>query len=267
MPDDSRVPLAEAALKSRLQQQRPNNGRQKADLDRLRAEQDRARPNRPERAPESEMELAFERVIATFGEPPAANDASATGSEGAPAPASKDPEKRPPSKRRHRHGRRRLDLTALPVVAIPVDPDEVRAAGGVGFVRVGDETAERIAFKPAQYVRLRIVRRKYVPADRPRVDEPADKPPVLVAPPPPRRATVQTWFALLGPSGGAIVHRSVTSASTIAGGTQSFHGTAITGSSCRGAPTTSAWLDAIRMAVGQPSKCAARSARYRSIFR
>jgi transposase len=158
---------------------------QKADIDRLRAEQERAQPNRPERAPESEMQLAFERVVATFGDLPAANDATAAaGSEGAPVPAGKDAEtqEQPPGKRRHRHGRRRLDVTALPVEIIHVDPDEVREAGGAGFVHIGDDTAERIAFKPAQYIRLRIVRRKYVPAETARRDEGADKPSVLVAP-------------------------------------------------------------------------------------
>jgi hypothetical protein len=48
---------------------------QKADLDRLRAQQERSRPNRPERAPSNEMQLALERVVATFGDTQAANDA------------------------------------------------------------------------------------------------------------------------------------------------------------------------------------------------
>jgi transposase len=146
---------------------------QKADLDRLRAEQERARPNRPERAPSNEMQLALERVVATFGDAQAANDTPSPALPATPdagtAPASSaegsEPKGGPPDKKRHPHGRRRLDLTNLPVEIIKVDPDEVRATGGEGFEHIGDEVSERIAFKPAQYVRLRLVRRKFVPID------------------------------------------------------------------------------------------------------
>ena len=146
---------------------------QKADLDRLRAEQERARPNRPERAPSNEMQLALERVVATFGDAQAANDtpppAPSATPDAATAPASSaegsEPKGGLPDKKRHRHGRRRLDLTNLPVEIIKVDPDEVRATDGEGFKHIGDEISERIAFKPAQYIRLRLVRRKFVPID------------------------------------------------------------------------------------------------------
>ena len=146
---------------------------QKADLDRLRAEQERARPNRPERAPSNEMQLALERVVATFGDAQAANDtpppAPSATPDAATAPASSaegsEPKRALPDKKRHRHGRRRLDLTNLPVEIIKVDPDEVRATDGEGFKHIGDEISERIAFKPAQYIRLRLVRRKFVPID------------------------------------------------------------------------------------------------------
>lgn len=78
-------------------------------------------------------------------------------------------------------------MTNLPVETIHVDPDEVRVAGGRGFVCIGSDAAERIAFKPAQYVRLRIVRRKYVPAEQEaatpsQVDEAAEAKAVLIAP-------------------------------------------------------------------------------------
>jgi transposase len=166
---------------------------QKADLDRLREEQERSRPNRPERAPESEMQLAFERVVATFGDGTPANDAPAAEqpnrSGDAATPASSDNTQKPsdnkPPKRRDPHGRRRLDLACLPVETIEIDPDEVRAAGGEGFKHIDDEIAERIAFKPAQYIRLRIVRRKYAPiAEGSAAAAPIDapSPPVLVAP-------------------------------------------------------------------------------------
>jgi len=146
---------------------------QKADLDRVRAEQERTRPNRPERAPSNEMQLALERVVATFGDAQAANDtpppAPSATPDAATAPASSaegsEPKGGLPDKKRHRHGRRRLDLTNLPVEIIKVDPDEVRATDGEGFKHIGDEISERIAFKPAQYIRLRLVRRKFVPID------------------------------------------------------------------------------------------------------
>lgn len=169
---------------------------QKADLDRLRAEQERSRPNRPERAPSNEMQLALERVVATFGDTQAANDApsspapdTATGST---TTECSEPKGSKPDKKRHPHGRRRLDLANLPVEVIKVDPDEVRATGGEGFKHIGDEVAERIAFKPAQYIRLRLVRRKFVPIDQesagvPQADEDATSadtttPAVLIAP-------------------------------------------------------------------------------------
>ena len=172
---------------------------QKADLDRLRAEQERHRPNRPERAPSNEMQLALERVVATFGDTPAANDApapeTATGSDGAAPAASPakdaEPKREAPDKPRHPHGRRRLDLSNLPVETIQLDPDEVRATGGKGFEHIGDEISERLAFKPAQYIRLRLVRRKFAlieheqtPARRDDDTGAADSsaPAVLVAP-------------------------------------------------------------------------------------
>ncbi len=155
---------------------------QKADLDRLRAEQERHRPNRPERAPSNEMQLAFERVVATFGDTPAANDAPAhetgTGGHSAPPPEpptkGTEPKGDAPDKPRHPHGRRRLDLSNLPVETIQLDPDEVRASGGEGFEHIGDEVSERLAFKPAQYIRLRLVRRKFAPIVQEQIPVPVD---------------------------------------------------------------------------------------------
>lgn len=161
---------------------------QRQDLDRLREEYERTRPNCPERVPGNEAQLAFERVLETFGDVVAANDEAKSGD----ASCSKTPDdKGHRPKRRHRHGRRRLGLTNLPVETVFVDPPEVEAAGGKGFKRIGQETSERIAFRPAQYFRLRLVRRKWVPASAsepssadatttpPDVDEAK---PVLVAP-------------------------------------------------------------------------------------
>lgn len=179
-----------ASLRAQLRETLKLVELQKADLDRLRAEQERSRPNQPERAPANELQLALDRVVATFGDLPAANDTPASGTpaklEGAEAPApsteGSEPKGGKQAKRRHKHGRRRLDLTQLPVETIYVDPDEVRAVGGQGFKHIDDEVAERIAHKPAQYVRLRVVRRKYVSIEQDAATASPDASPVLVAP-------------------------------------------------------------------------------------
>ena len=186
---------AQELLRAQLREALKLNELQQADLDRYRAECARLTPNRPERVPSNDLQLAFERVIATFGDP--ANDARepsagaspagadeanaasgeassstpATASEGestattasgeVPTPATPTPEKKP-GKRRHQHGRRRLDLTNLPVEIVPIEPDEVKATGGEGFLRIGEEISDRIAFRPASYLRLRLVRGKWV---------------------------------------------------------------------------------------------------------
>ncbi len=78
-----------------------------------------------------------------------------------PSPPSK-PENKPPSKP---HGRRRLDAS-VPVHEGVLLPDEVRAAGGIGFIRIGEEVSERIAFRPASFILLRTILARFarVPA-------------------------------------------------------------------------------------------------------
>ena len=154
---------------------------QKADLDRYKATCESLQPNQPERVPAQDLQLAFARVLESFGDTPAANDMRALGDIETPpepaasgdAPIASDPTKAgdggaPPEKtkggrqkRRHAHGRRRLDLTNLPVETLTIDPEEVRQSGGEGWKHIGDEVAERIAYKPGSYIRLRIVRRKW----------------------------------------------------------------------------------------------------------
>ena len=162
---------AQELLRAQLREALKLNELQKADLDRYRAECARLTPNRPERVPSNDLQLALERVVATFGDPandarepgagapPAAADEASTAggeassstpasaSEGesaatkasgeAATPATATPEKKP-AKRRHQHGRRRLDLTNLPVEIVPIEPDEVKATGGEGFIRIGE---------------------------------------------------------------------------------------------------------------------------------
>ena len=147
---------------------------QKADLDRYRKVLEAREPHRPERVPPERMQLAFEQVLASFEEKPAANDdaASTPGDEGSATPPSQEgvPGAQPSGtpaprvKRRHRHGRRPLNLANLPVVRVESDPEEVTAAGGEGFVHIGDEISSRVAFRRASYIRMLVVRRKWVRA-------------------------------------------------------------------------------------------------------
>lgn len=145
---------------------------QRADLDRYREANEKAQPNRPERVAEDQLQLAFERVLASLGDTPAAKALEAAGL----ADQEKNTSEEPPKKRKKRdpHGRRRLDLTNLPVERIEIDPDDVIAAQGAGFVRIGEEISERVALKPAAYIRLRIIRGKWV-----RVVELVDPKPII----------------------------------------------------------------------------------------
>lgn len=192
---------------------------QKADIDRYRAAALANEPHRPERVPKNDLAQVFEEILSAFPDAPAANDGAASTGEAESAtdpsgtatgsPSDKgdaatagtctcnkaheaDP-KRPAGAatgagrgRRHAHGRRRLDLTTLPVVTIEIMPEEVKAAGGVGYERIGEEVSDRLAFRPASYVRVRIVRPTFVAIAR--ASEPASSlggaPPATTCPAP-----------------------------------------------------------------------------------
>ena len=146
------------AARAQLREVVKHDALQGQDLERLRGEYERTRPNCPERVLGNEAQLAFERVLESFGDVVAVNDEAKSGD----ASASETPDKKgDKEKRRHRHGRRRLDLTNLPVESVFIDPPEVEAAGGKGYERIGQEASERLAFRPAQYFRLRLVRGKW----------------------------------------------------------------------------------------------------------
>lgn len=143
---------------------------QQAELDRYRKLVERHRPNQPERVPTEQLQLAFDRVLASFREEGPANDTAepAAGTD-QPAPTGTAP---PDGQRRRArpHGRRRLDLTDLPVERVEVEPDEVLRCGGKGWKRIGEEVSERVAYRAASYIRLVLVRGKWV-----RIDEAADE--------------------------------------------------------------------------------------------
>lgn len=145
---------------------------QKADLDRAAKETEKLQPNRPERVSVDELQLAFAEVVASFANSTPANDAapagdpatdSAPATAGASAPTTTPPPKRKKSKG---HGRRALELSNLEVRELVLDPDEVLAAELKGYRFVGNEISDRIAYRRASYIVLRLIRRKYI------IDEP-----------------------------------------------------------------------------------------------
>ncbi|HEY2732703.1 MAG TPA: transposase, partial [Polyangiales bacterium] len=153
--------LAEiATLRAQLAEAMKHIELQRADIERYKEAYEQVRPNHPERVPQDQLQLAFEELLVTYGPP--ANDTAIV-----PSDASSDGdipagEKKRKKKKRHAHGRRRLDLSTLPVELVKIEPPEVLAAGGVGFVRIGEEVSDRVAHRPATYIRLRIARGKWI---------------------------------------------------------------------------------------------------------
>jgi len=162
-----------------------------ADVARYRALFEAGRPNVPERVASKEQQLALAGVIeslaavqqATTAEndtsaKPREDEAAATGNAVAqttsgppkPPPRPNKPRKNSKPLLRDRHGRRKLDLSSLPERREVLDPPEVLASSGVGFRLVGEETSDRIVFVPSSFVRLHLVRRKWV-----RIDQFADR--------------------------------------------------------------------------------------------
>lgn len=139
---------------------------QQADLERYQKTRDAVGSNHPERAPRDQLEQAFARVVKSLSEQSPANDAGegrdnpAASRENTPEDQGRCPKQKP--NKRHRHGRRRLDLSRLPIVEQCLVPEEVEAAGGVGFELIGEEISWRLALRPAEWVCLRIRRQKYV---------------------------------------------------------------------------------------------------------
>jgi transposase len=190
--EDARVGTLEAEveeLRRQLKEALKLVELQEADLERYRAAVAANEPHRPERVPTSDLKLILKGVIASLPDALSANDGSAlaegaergaapreatTGSSNAlgndaAQPASAGNQTHGTSVRpqtqgrgRHPHGRRRLDLTKLPVVTHEIIPEEVRAAGGAGYERIGEEISDRLAFRPGSYVRLRIIRPTFV---------------------------------------------------------------------------------------------------------
>lgn len=148
--------LAEALRLAELQQ---------ADLERYRKAYEDVRPNHPERVPAEQLLLGFSEVLEMFKGGAPVNDIAE-----AAAGANLAAQKKRKKKKRHAHGRRNaLDLRDLETKEVEIIPDEVIAAGGKGFKRIGEETSSRVAFRAASYVHLLIRRVKFV-----RVEQDAD---------------------------------------------------------------------------------------------
>jgi transposase len=160
---------------------------QAADLERYRKAYESVRPNCPERVPAPQLQLAFERVLESFGQRPADNDTAENSDNPSSSTTGEPAHPQDPKRNRHRHGRRALDLSSLPMEPVRMDPPEVIAAGGVGFEKIGEEVSYRVAFKPAGYVRLCIIRTKWVPAgptstDREIPESEEQTSPIVIAP-------------------------------------------------------------------------------------
>lgn len=165
----ARLGVENAELKAVLGEVQKALDAANADVARYRELYEKGLPNRPERVASSEQQLVFEGLLesleidlpaAVNDAGPAENDAVAapTGEAVLPSKAGNSPAN---DKSNRPHGRRRLDLSNLPVETVVLDPPEVLAVGGEGYTLVGAEESDRLAYSPARYTRLRIVRRTY----------------------------------------------------------------------------------------------------------
>lgn len=138
------------------------------DVERFERACQKLQPNRPEHASREQLQLVFAEVLASFP----ANDAGAAAEEDAPAdapptadddgassaPPAAPPAAQPPKKNPSGGRRNTEDFAHLPVEVIVVDPPEVTACGGEGYVRIGQETTDHVAHRPASHFVLRHVR-------------------------------------------------------------------------------------------------------------
>lgn len=128
---------------------------QAADLDRYRKViQEQAQPNRPERVPDEQLQLAWERIMAAISDPPTKTALESSAEENRQEKATK--------KSITPHGRRKLDIAGLPIKEIRITPNEVLESNLEGWELISEETSNRLAFRKALYFCVRIVREKWV---------------------------------------------------------------------------------------------------------
>jgi transposase len=129
---------------------------QSADIERYKkAILDQKEPHYPERVHPDQLQLAMERVIEGLTDPAAKKALEDAATE------EKSKERKPPKTSRP-HGRRKLDLTDLPVQDVRITPEEVKACGGAGWKLIGEETSDRLGYRRAAFVRIRVTREKWV---------------------------------------------------------------------------------------------------------
>jgi len=139
---------------------------QAGDLERVKKEREKLEPNRSERIPGDVLQLAFEQFIVGV-EQGAANDGGDKPMGASPAPPAAaesplNPPPPPPVKKpgNKGHGRRDLDTTKLPVEEVVVKPADVLADPDKYRV-VGRECSERLGYRKATYIRIRLIRPKF----------------------------------------------------------------------------------------------------------
>ena len=158
----ARMGVENAELKLLLAEQQKALDAAEADVARYRALFEAQRPNRPERVASQEQQLVLEGLLEAFATRLApANDEAESKPETAPPARPSEGDGRDGKPARSGHGRRQLDLSMMPVETVFCDPPEVVAAGGVGYTLIGSETSDRIAYSPARFTRLRLVRRSF----------------------------------------------------------------------------------------------------------
>ena len=135
---------------------------QAADLDRYKKAAEAFAPNHPERVPPNQLQLAFERILEGVADLEQRSELMAAVGHDRGSSQQDDSKKK---RKKTNGGRRNLNLENLPVEEIRIDPDDVVAAGAEGFVALGEEVSERIAFRPGMLLRLRIVRTKWMRKD------------------------------------------------------------------------------------------------------
>jgi len=138
-----------------------------ADLERYKKAFAAVQPNQPERVPEDQMQLAFERVLAGVTDKPLKESLLA-----ATANEDEDPRggqsggddrgKAKPRRKKRGGGRRPIDPSSLPLETIVIDPDEVVAVGGEGYKLISEECTERLGYQRARFRRVRFIRRKWL---------------------------------------------------------------------------------------------------------
>lgn len=175
--ENAALKKANAALKEELVDLAKLCTLQHADLDRLAAERARSEPNRPERVRPGELQLVFAELVQTYGAAAAQNDGEAAdagteagGDEGEASAAEPDqPQRRDDSKasnegrrKKKRGGRRPMtDFANLPIEPFEVIPPEV-LANPDAYRRLDDEISDRLAYREATFVILRLIRPKFV---------------------------------------------------------------------------------------------------------